>query len=310
MCVLLSWVVFAVAYGGFLHLLRRRRVALAVMRVWFTFHMLLSLIITCLFAVLLSLLTKARLLDTATSQSLERCVCATTFGYWLRFNSPHIHVEHLPGSLPFSSITKQHDLCLCHTSFFDTILFLWFTPYRYIYKAKTFAKAGLVKLPLLGTMITACGHFLVYFNSTESTCFSVNKDKQAAVAADVEDFLNKGGFLSFFPEGALNHTPEVLKDFRLGSFYTILNRKLELYYCVTYGNHEVWSPSLKGMPGYPADVYVYVGKYEYDADKVDAPALAKGLREEMQKHVDKMLALRAKRGYKPWWKAPATAPRA
>ncbi|KAK7200259.1 Acyltransferase [Novymonas esmeraldas] len=305
---LLVWGVLAAVYGGFLCLLRARRVPVVVMRAWYTLHLVLCVIMSWFCAVVLNVLEKkAKLISSATAQSLERCVCATTFGYWLRYNSPHIRVEHLPGSLPFASITEPHDLCLCHTSFFDTMLYLWYVPYRYIYTAKTFAKASLRKLPLFGTVLVTCGHFPVYFSSEESNSFSVNKDRQAAVAAEVEVFLNNGGSLSFFPEGALNRTPEVLKDFRLGSFNTILQHKLALYYCVSYGNHEVWSPTLAGMPGYPADVYVYMGKYEYDANAVDAPALAKGLREEMQRHLDTMLAMREKRGYKPWWKATTKA---
>ncbi|KAG5474173.1 hypothetical protein CUR178_04286 [Leishmania enriettii] len=303
----LSWAAFAALYGCFLCLLRERKVPLMAMRLWYTLHMVLCVVISWFCCVVLILLARAHLLGTATSQSLARCVCATTFGYWLRFNSPHIRVEHLPGSMSFSSMTEQHDLCVCHTSFFDTMLYLWYVPYSYIYKAKTFAKASLRKMPLFGTVMVACGHFLVYFSSEDVNSFSVEKDKQAAVAANVEEFLSKGGSLSFFPEGVLNRTPEVLRDFRLGSFNTILQHKLALYYCVTYGNHEVWPPALKGPPGYPADVYVYMGKYEYDAEKVDAPMLARGLREEMQKHIDKMLSLRKKRGYKPWWKTSAAA---
>ncbi|CBZ23800.1 conserved hypothetical protein [Leishmania mexicana MHOM/GT/2001/U1103] len=307
---LLSWFIFAALYGGFLYLLRERKVPLIVMRVWYTLHLVLCVIVSWLCGVVLSLLTKVHLLDTATSQSLVRCVCVTTFGCWLRFNSLHICVEYLPGSLSFSSITEQHNMCLCHSSFFDTIHFLWCVPHRYIYKVKTFSKASLRKLPLFGTVIAMCGHFPVYFSSPEADSFSVYKDKQAAVAVNVEDFLSKGGSLSFFPEGMLNRTPEVLKDFRLGSFKTILAHKIPLYYCVTYGNHEVWPPSLKTLPGFPADVYTYVGKYDYNPDEENAHSLSTGLREEMQKHLDKMVALREKRGPKTWWTQSAAKARA
>ncbi|KPI86771.1 hypothetical protein ABL78_4140 [Leptomonas seymouri] len=296
--------IVAAVYSGFLYLMRLRALPVVVMRTWYTIHLVLCVLLSWFAGtVLVFAERKLHLLSKSTAQSLERCVCATTFGYWLRFNSPHIHVHWMPGSLPLSSITEQHDLCLCHTSFFDTMLHLWYVPYRYIYKAKTFAKASLRKLPLFGTVIVACGHFPVYFNSEEQNVFSVDKGKQAAVAAEVEEWLDQGGSLSFFPEGALNRTPEVLKDFRLGSFNTILSRKLALYYCVTYGNHEVWNPSLTGLPGYPANVYMYVGKYEYDPAKVDAVSLAAGLRQEMQKHLDDMMALRKRSGYLSWWKA-------
>ncbi|KPA80631.1 putative mitochondrial acyltransferase [Leptomonas pyrrhocoris] len=291
-------------YNGFLYLMRLRVLPVIVMRAWYTLHLVLCVIMSWFAGtVLMFAEKKLHLLSKSTSQSLERCVCAATFGSWLRYNSPHIHVRWMPGSLPWSSITKQHDLCLCHTSFFDTMLYLWYVPYSYIYRAKTFAKASLRKLPLFGTVMVGCGHFPVYFNSEEANAFSVDKAKQAAVAAEVEEWLGEGGSLSFFPEGALNRTPEVLKDFRLGSFNSIMSHKLPVYYCVTYGNHEVWNASLQGIPGYPADVYVYMGKYEYDPAKEDAVSLATGLRQEMQKHLNDMLALRERNGYKPWWKA-------
>lgn len=305
---LLGWVVFAALYGGFLYLMRQRAVPVLVMRIWFTLHLVLCVIVSWFTAMVLMVLEKKlKWITKSTSQSLERCVCATTMGLWLRLNSPHIHVHWMPGSLPWSTITQQHDLCLCHTSFYDTILYLWYVPYKYIYNAKTFAKASLRSMPLFGSVIVGCGHFPVYFNSEEATSFSVDKEKQAAVAAEVETWLGQGGSLSFFPEGALNRSPEVLNDFRLGSFNTILSHKLAVYYCVTYGNHEVWNASLKGVPGYPADVFMFLGKYEYDPNTVDARALATGLREEMQRHLDDMLALRKRNGYKPWWKPHKTA---
>ncbi|KAG5497419.1 hypothetical protein JIQ42_03905 [Leishmania sp. Namibia] len=286
----LSWAVFAALYGCFLCLLRERKVPLMAMRVWYTLHMMLCVMISWFCCVVLILLGRAHLLGTATSQSLARCLCATTFGYWLRFNSPHIRVEHLPGSMSFSSMTEQHDLCVCHTSFFDTMLYLWYVPYSYIYKAKTFAKASLRKMPLFGTVMVACGHFLVYFSSEDVNSFSVDKDKQAAVAADVEDWVKEGKSLCFYPEGALNRTPEVLRDFRLGSFNTILKHKMPLHYLVVYGNHEVWPPSFKGLPGFPADIYTYVGKYDYNPDEEDALSLSTGLRKEIQRHLDDMVA--------------------
>lgn len=301
LCLLL----FIAAYAGVLYALHQRLLPVVVMRAWFTAFLLAAVVASWAGgSVLLLLSRKLKVMSRATAESLSRCVCVLAFGYILRLNSPHIRVEAMEGSLPWAAITTQHDLCLCHTSFFDTILYLWLAPFRYVYTAKTFAKAQLRSLPLFGTVVRACGQFPVYFTSDKSESFTVDKEKQAAVAAQVEAFLTAGGSLSFFPEGALNRQPEVLKDFRLGSFNTILQHRLPVYYCVTYGNHEVWHPDLKGIPGYPADVYVYIGKFEYDAGATDAKTLAKDLREEMQRHLTKMIELRNARGYKPAFVAP------
>ncbi|EPY21027.1 acyltransferase [Strigomonas culicis] len=295
-CVLLG-----VAYAIFWYLMKARMLPVIVMRFWFTLNLVIVVILSWLFCKILGLLYSQKIIQKETYHSLSRCVCATFFGIPLRLNSPHIQVKFMEGSLPWSEINVQHDLCLCHTSFFDTLLYLWFVPYRYVYTAKTFAKASLRNLPLFGHVIRACGQFPVYFSSEESDSFSVEKEKQMKVAEEVEEFLSHGGSLSFFPEGALNRTPEVLKDFRLGSFNTILKHKLRLFYTVTYGNHEVWNSKLKGIPGYPADIYMFIGEYKYDPATVDARSLATGLREAMQKQLDQMLELRKTNGYVPYF---------
>lgn len=302
---MLGWIIFAGIYAGFVYLCRQRSLPIAVMRAWFTFHMALSVLCSAFLCGIVYTLAykKLGLVSRSTAENLSRAVTAFSFAYLFRFSCQHVQVKMIEGSIPWSSITEQHDFCLCHTSFFDTLAYLWVVPYRYIYGAKTFIKSSLRKLPVFGSVVVACGHFPVYFVSEEASSFSVNKDKQAEVATQVDKYLDMGGSLSFFPEGALNRSPEVLKDFRLGSFYPIVARKLPVYYCISFGCHEVWGPDLKGMPGFPADIYFFIGKHEYDADKVDAKQLATDVRVTMQKKIDEVLELRNKAGYKVWYVA-------
>ncbi|CAD2218618.1 acyltransferase [Angomonas deanei] len=302
----MSIIIATVVYLAFLYAVRQRALPVIVLRVWFTLNVVTCVILSWALCGVLTLLYKNKVIRKETWHSLSRCVCACTFGGIMPFTCQHIHVEFLEGSLPWKEITRQHDLCLCHTSFFDTLLYLWYVPLQYIYTAKTFAKASLRNLPLFGKVIVACGQYPVYFNSDAEGSFSVEKDKQAAVAEEVEQFLKEGGSLSFFPEGALNKTPEVLKDFRLGSFKQVVAHKLPLYYIVTYGNHEVWNSKLKGIPGFPADVSIYIGEYKYNPENADPVEIARGIREEMQKHLDRMIALRAERKYVPWYKVNKT----
>lgn len=301
---MLGWILVG-AYAAIVYGCRKRALPVTVMRAWFTFHLALSVLVSAVLCGVVFTLAykKLGLISKSKAENLSRALTAFAFGYVFPLSCQHVQVKQLEGSLPWSSITEQHDFCLCHTSFFDTVVYLWLVPYRYIYSAKTFVKASLRKLPVFGSVVVACGQFPVYFVSEESSSFSVNKDKQAQVAAEVEEFLKVGGSLSFFPEGALNRSPEVLTDFRLGSFHQILAHKLPVYYCISFGNHEVWNADLKGMPGYPADIYFYIGKCEYDASTTDAKQLATQVRETMQKKIDEVLEIRKRTGYQPWYVA-------
>lgn len=291
-------IIFLTLYGIGFVLCRKRMLPVMALRLYFTVHLLLSLLMAWAVCRVVVFITKNKYMDKTLSEQWALRVCSFFFG-GLVTASPHIHVEYMPGSLSFKDLKGQHNLCLCHTSFFDTLLFLKLVPYDYVVRIRSFLKSTLQDMPLFGFVARTCGHFPVYFTSTEASSFAVDKAKQAAVATQVEAYLQAGGSLSFFPEGVLNRTPEVLKEFRLGGFTTILQHKLPVYYCVTYGNHEVWNSSLRGIPGFPADVFVYVGKFEYDADKVDARSLSTAVRLEMQKHLDDMITLRKKRNCKP-----------
>ncbi|KPA80630.1 putative mitochondrial acyltransferase [Leptomonas pyrrhocoris] len=291
-------------YGAMYLLLRERKLPTVVMRVWFTVHLFVSLIVVNVGCHVFSFLTSPlHVMPIGTAQALSRSLKHVVFKYFFAPAIPHVHRVEMPGSLPFS-VLKSGAVCACHCSFFDPLLFLFTAPLSFLWRGATFFKSSLLNLPLFGYVLKCTGYFPVYFANENSPSFHVNKEKQAAVVADVEAWLGKGNNMCFFPEGVMNRDPAVLTDFRLGSFNMILAHKTPLYYFVFYGDHEVWSPSWKGLPGFPADIYTYVGKYEYDPAKEDAHSLSVGLRAEMQSRLDDMLAKRKEREYKPWYVAP------
>ncbi|KAG5490327.1 hypothetical protein JKF63_00447 [Porcisia hertigi] len=282
-----------------LKLLHRRMMPVGLMRAWFTLHLLITVIGTHVGCRVISFFAYTlHVIPAPTAQALSRLWKHVAFKVWFATNVPHLHLVQMPGSLPYS-VLQQGAICSCHCSFLDSLLFLFIAPYSLLWNSRTFLKSSLRNLPLFGYALRCAGYFPVYFSDERSASFSVNKERQMMVSADVDEWVRKGKSLCFFPEGMMNRTPEVLKDFRLGSFNTILKHRMPLYYLVVHGNHEVWSPSLKGLPGFPADIYTYVGKYDYDPEE-DANSLAAGLRREMQKHMDDMLA-RKKLDYKPWY---------
>lgn len=293
---------FAAIYGLILYSLKNRLLPVIFMRFWFTLFLFFS-VLSCFLAchVIEFLAQTLKWIDSNTAAEWCRGAKTIVFRYLFFPNVPHIHLKPMPGTLPFSVLSEKYMMCMCHTSFFDSLFFLCITPLQCMMKSKTFIKSSLRNLPLFGYVLRCCGHFPVYFADENSQSFSVQKEKQVQVAEDVEDFISHGGNLCIFPEGALNHTPEVLKDFRLGSFNTIINHKRPLRYIAIYGNNEIWNARLKGIPGFPTDLYYYIGEYKYDPEHTDARTLATGLREEMQKHIDDILEERRKSGYVPYY---------
>ncbi|KEG14629.1 putative acyltransferase [Trypanosoma grayi] len=280
--------------------MRTRRFPVIVARVWFV---LCTVLVVAIEFVICFTLRNAAEKKWISKRRSERICCFSSgilMGKVLWFLSPQIHVKFMEGSLDWRGIENRGVFCACHTSFFDTIFFLWLCPVEYLLNVRSFAKRALWKMPLMGEVIRACGHLPVHFTAGGPS-FAVDKEKQAVVSAAAESFLADGGVLCFFPEGALNPTPEVLTDFRLGTFSMVVKHQVPIHYIVYAGCSEVWDPALKGMPGFPADVYVYVGKYEYD-ENATAVDVAKGLREEMQRHLDDMLARRKKEQYVPFYK--------
>lgn len=212
---------------------------------------------------------------------------------WSKFASPHITTRVMQGSLPsFAHMQTPNAVLVNHASFMDTILFLWMVNATYMYRMKTFYKAQLNKMPLLGYVVQSAEMLPVYFVSDEGSEFRVEKDKQAAVLERTERHLGGGGSVCFFPEGAINRVDlRQLQSFRLGSFKMILEHKLNVYYMLTIGTDRVWRVK-ESLGGHAADVYVYYGKIDIDYSDVtlDAQTLANYCREQMQVRLDLMHA--------------------
>jgi 1-acyl-sn-glycerol-3-phosphate acyltransferase len=275
--------------------LRAQAMPQAVNKVVFNLSTLMAMATASVACRVLRLLAALRLVSRGASENTARCVLS----FILKIGScfcPHVRVERAKGSMRWEDLPSQSALALNHTSFMDTILYLWLVPYSFIWGSKTLYKSTLEKLWIFGPIIHACGQFPVFFKAADSSSeFSVEKDRQAAVSAQINAYLTAGGGLSFFPEGAVNKTPEVLAGFRHGSFATILQYKLPIYYMVTWGCQKVWSPS--GAGGNAGTIRYTIGQLHVDfSDATLTPkALAEQLQAVMQLELDDLRGNSAKR---------------
>nr|CCD13515.1 unnamed protein product [Trypanosoma congolense IL3000] len=288
----LGVLLLALIFGVFWYLLRERRFPVVVMRVWFSISILATVTTVYIVCIPIRVARRMKWITKRRSEEIGCWFSCLVMGKVLRFLTPHIHIKVMEGSLDPHGLQQANVTCSCHTSFFDTLLFLEVMSPSYVSNSRALAKHTLWELPLLGKVIDVCGHFPIYFTSSSENSFSVDKEKQAQVKVATDEFINSGGNLCLFPEGALNRTPEKLKDFRHGTFTMILQHNSRLYYVVHNGSHEVWPAKLTGLPGSPADVYIYIGEHKYDAATSTAEQLSVELRGVMQKHVDQILELR------------------
>jgi 1-acyl-sn-glycerol-3-phosphate acyltransferase len=133
---------------------------------------------------------------------------------------------------------------------------------------------ALFKLPILGTICNAIGHFPVFFTSAVEGEFKTDKDKNAKVDKDCDEHLNNGGWLCFFPEGQINKNPPVIQSFRYGGLKKAITWDARLIMFTSAGNTDVW-PRKAQVGGLP-------GRVVYGA-KALAPNGAKQLVEELKK---------------------------
>lgn len=138
-----------------------------------------------------------------------------------------------------------------HTSFMDTILSVATTPASALWWARTYMADYLYKLPILGTACKCCGHFPVHFCSTEEGKFKVDADKAALVDKDVDAHISRGGWLFFYPEGAMNKKPDELLTFRYGGMKKAIACDARIAASVFIGNQTTW-PMKSQLGGFPA----------------------------------------------------------
>lgn len=174
---------------------------------------------------------------------------------------------------------KQQPLMILgnHACFFDTLLSAQVFPTSVLWRCRTYMDNALFKLPILGTICRSIGHFPVYFKSTEDGVFKVDKEKNDAVDIQVNQHLDTGGWLCFFPEGQMNKDPDKLMAFRFGGMKKALDTDSRLIMFVSVGNTTVW-PKKSKIGGLP-------GKVRY-AVRVLAPDGAKAFVAELRKRTD------------------------
>ncbi len=80
-------------------------------------------------------------------------------------------------------------------------------PTRILYRSRTYAADYLFDMPILGTITRAGGHFPVAFKGKADGDFSVDRAKMAQIQTRVDNHIQSGGMLAFFPEGQLNSNP-------------------------------------------------------------------------------------------------------
>jgi 1-acyl-sn-glycerol-3-phosphate acyltransferase len=140
-----------------------------------------------------------------------------------------------------------------HTSFFDTLFVCSMIPNVMVRKVRTYMKNDLFNLPLLGTICRSVGHFPVYFAAAEDGKFTLDATKMVSVEENVDKHLSTGGWLTFFPEGQLNKSPDKLLPLRYGGFKRALEFDGKLAAFVTHGNPAIW-PVKAAVGGFPGRV--------------------------------------------------------
>eukprot|EP00927_Polykrikos_kofoidii_P078338 TRINITY_DN75173_c0_g1_i1.p1 TRINITY_DN75173_c0_g1~~TRINITY_DN75173_c0_g1_i1.p1 ORF type:complete len:308 (-),score=52.53 TRINITY_DN75173_c0_g1_i1:126-1049(-) len=191
-----------------------------------------------------------------------------------------------------------------HTSFLDVILFSAKTPLRIFTKFRTYMDHNLFTLPILSTICISVGHFPVYFKTAEDGVFKVDNERMELVDQDVNEHLNSGGWLCFFPEGQVNKDPDTMLPFRFGGMKKALDFDARLVSFVAAGNQSAWPRKMKvggfparikysvkmlapdGAKAFVADLRAQQDLPKEDQDMKDHELLAKHLRVRMQQDYD------------------------
>jgi len=140
-----------------------------------------------------------------------------------------------------------------HQCFADAVFYAATTPFSVVTKCKTYMGAHLFKMPVLSSICKACGHFPVFFKSSEVGKFQTDVEKMKPVEEKVKTWLDQGGGLCFYPEGQTNPTPDQVNPFRFGGIKQALEYDAHIVFKVFVGNSEVW-PRKSTLGGYPGVV--------------------------------------------------------
>ncbi|KAJ9442854.1 acyltransferase [Diplonema papillatum] len=237
--------------GGWLFLLSLRLKVLAKpASVWFGGTTLVSLLLGWSVAMVCQKLVATR--------TREAIVCSTAhvvFSFALLLN-PQITVN---ADVDWTKVPKKAFVMINHTSWLDAIVFCKVAPLTFLPHCRTLLKSTLLDLPIGGAFFRSAGHFPVYFKKDDGNNWELDKERQSPVTQQVTEFLkSEHGVLTFFPEGAVNKSPETLLSFRRGAFSYPLQYDMPIFAFIMVGNEESWP--LGGLPGNPADIDVKLFK--------------------------------------------------
>lgn len=288
----------------------------AVLRVLFAINLGVSVTINYFFAWIL-LLTPDCLVSVRVRNGLALCATHFAFAYAIAI-SPWVDVRtdgdlaptwaEVVGHINDADDGRPVFLLGNHTSFLDTVLTVAKAPLTLIYYSRTYVKEGLLDMPILGVVIRSMGLFTVNFKGVKDGDFSVDKEKMAAMQVRVDEHIERGGVLCFFPEGQVNSKPEKVLPFRYGGIKVALKNDAKLYQYITVGCPGVWGKR-EAVGGWPGTVLYGLKPLAPDgtvalladlrkrqtaeqADKADAALLAEHLQGRMQAYYDDLAAKR------------------
>ncbi|KPI84438.1 hypothetical protein ABL78_6520 [Leptomonas seymouri] len=276
----------AIGLAAWYALLRMRWVPVPLMRAWF-FLVCLCLIFPT--SAMTRLVVQLRRLGVSEDCTQRLCIVPLVFafrGVWWLNPQIRMHVQfdaNIDGHpRSWQSIALHNQAFIGnHTSFWDVFGFVCLSPLRHLLYTRTMMKASLRRIPIFGGIFDRVGNFPVYFKSDEEGHFEVDKEKQAAVQVGVDAHVRNGGNLAIFPEGAINRNPRVLLSFRYGTFTTIFEHRMTVYYLVHLGAEKTW-PRWTMVGGMPTDMHIRVGRFPIDFDAEDSKQVARRMQIFMQ----------------------------
>eukprot|EP00759_Apiculatamorpha_spiralis_P005086 PhF_6_TR13021/c1_g1_i1/m.20649/K00655/plsC; 1-acyl-sn-glycerol-3-phosphate acyltransferase len=258
-------------------------------RHWFAFLAVVHLISLCSVAFFVD---KLRFVGVSreTTQGMCATLCSKFFGFWL-WLCPQIRIEEKGSTVKWDDIPKGSYILTNHMCFFDALMLTSLFPLCISSNVKTVMKSSLAKLPIFGSMFDWCGHFPVFFKSSENDNFSVDKERQEKVMERLEAFVaSKKGMLALCPEGVMNRDPYRLLPFRHGSFLLALKYKCPMYAMIHFGGQMTW-PIEEKLGGRPAHVTWRLVKLDIDYSNPELThgAVADECRLQMQRVLDNLL---------------------
>lgn len=177
------------------------------------------------------------------------CTCHDSSGWEMARQKMRVCDEEAAKGKPAKPL-----MILCnHTSFFDSIINTIFVPPWVLWRSRTYIASHLLAFPVLSTMCTTAGFFVVWFHANIEGNFQVDIAKQEAEELKVAEHIKNGGWLIFYPEGTINRDPDKMLPFRYGGIKKALEFDARLVINMAYGNAKVW-PKKAMFGGFPAHV--------------------------------------------------------